>query len=168
MKNIRALIFIFCLVQVTYGAEPSLESVFLDNYFSNVTLSPGRITLTARVRVHFDKEDESSRLLERGETISLTPGFTEVHFVGRHDWISIKRIGSGNEYELTSAFDHRPFGKELEESKYHLIFSPTELVFKGVVPTVVGGKGSPVLWGLVAVLIVVALGLSWFLFRRRK
>jgi hypothetical protein len=98
----------------------------------------------------------------------LTPGFSEVIFAEHHSWISIKRIGSGDLYELTSAFDARSFGKELKEKKYHLIFSPTELVFKGAVPTVVGGKGSPALWSIIAVLIVIALGTSWFLFRRRK
>jgi hypothetical protein len=167
MKNIRALMFIFCLVQVTYGAEPSLESVFLDKYFSNVTLSPGRITLTSGVRVNYFREGESSRLLESGETLVLTPGFSEVIFAEHHSWISIKRIGSGDLYELTSAFDARSFGKELKEKKYHLIFSPTKLEFRGAVPTA-AGEGAPALWSIIAVLIVIALGTSWFLFRRRK
>lgn len=168
MKNTRVLMFIFCFVQASYGAQPELESVFLGRYFSNVTLSPGRITLTTGVRVNYFREGESSRLLERGETIVLTPGFTEVIFAERHSWIAIKRIGTGDLYELTSAFDFRSFGKELEEKKYHLLFSPTELEFKGAVPAAVDGKGFPVPWGLVVVLIVVALGMLWFLVRRRK
>lgn len=167
MKNVKALMFIFCFVQAIYGAEPELESVFLGRYFSNVTLSPGRIALTSGVRVNYFREGESSRLLERGETLVLTPGFSEVIFAEHHSWISIKRIGSGDLYELTSAFDARSFGKELKEKKYHLIFSPTKLEFRGAVPTA-SGEGSPALWSIIAVLIVIALGTSWFLFRRRK
>ena len=167
MRTIRALILVFCLVQASYGAQPELESVFLGRYFSDATLSPGRITLTTGVRVNFVKEGEPSRLLEAGETISLTPGFSEVIFAEHHSWISIKRIGSGDLYELTSAFDARSFGKELKEKKYHLIFSPTKLEFRGAVPTA-AGEGSPALWSIIAVLIVIALGTSWFLFRRRK
>jgi len=117
MRTIRALILVFCLVQASYGAQPELESVFLGRYFSDATLSPGRITLTTGVRVNFVKEGEPSRLLEAGETISLTPGFSEVYFAERHSWLMIRRIGHGNLYELTSAFDFRSFGKELEEKK---------------------------------------------------
>lgn len=172
MKNIRALMFIFCLVPASYGAEPELKSV-LGKYFSNVTAAPGRITVTldpngARISyVNYDKGGRVSVLLERGETISLTPGFSEVHFVEGHGWISIKRVGSGDLYELTSAFDARSFGKELEEKKYHLVFSPTKLEFKGAVPTA-GGERSPALWSIISLLIVMALGTSWLLCRRRK
>lgn len=167
MKNIRALMFVFCLVQSSYGTEPELESVFLSRFFTNVTLTPGRITLTTGARVNFFKEGQPTRLLERGETITLTPGFSEVFFAERHSWFAMKRIGSGDLYELTSAFDARSFGKELEEKKYHLIFSPDKLEFRGAVPTA-GGEESQARWGIVAVFIVIALGMSWFLVRRRK
>jgi hypothetical protein len=167
MRTIRALILVFCLVQASYGAQPELESVFLGRYFSDATLSPGRITLTTGVRVNFVKEGEPSRLLEAGETISLTPGFSEVYFAERHSWLMIRRIGPGNLYELTSAFDFRSFGKELEEKKYHLLFSPTELEFKGAVPASVGEKESSALWIIIAVLIVMALGMRWLLFGRK-
>ena len=167
MRTIRALILVFCLVQASYGAQPELESVFLGRYFSDATFSPGRITLTTGVRVNFVKEGEPSRLLEAGETISLTPGFSEVYFAERHSWLSIKRLGSGNLYELTSAFDFRSFGKELEEKRYHLLFSPTELEFKGAVPASVGEKESSALWIIIAVLIVMALGMRWLLFGRK-
>ena len=170
MKSIRLVMFMFCFVQASYGAQQELESVFLSRFFSDVTATPGRITLTlhpGRGRIHYYKDSEHSRLLEPGETISLTPGFSEVHFVERHSWISVKRIGSGDLYELTSAFDFRSFGKELEEKKYRLLFSPTELEFKGAVPTAAGKIESSALWSIIAVLIVIALGLRWLLLRRR-
>ena len=170
MKSIRSVMFMFCFVQATYGAQQELESVFLSRFFSDVTATPGRITLTLHPgggRIHYYKDSERSRLLEPGETVSLTPGFSEVHFVERHSWISVKRIGSGDLYELTSAFDFRSFGKELEEKKYRLLFSPTELEFKGAVPTAAGKIESSALWSIIAVLIVMVLGLRWLLLRRR-
>ncbi len=124
--------------QASYGAEPELESV-LGRYFSNVTASPGRITVTldpSRTRIHYYKDSDRVRFLEKGETISLTPGFAEVSFVERHSWIYIQKIGSSNVYEVTSAVDFRSFGKDLEERKYTLLFSQTELVFKEGSPSV--------------------------------
>lgn len=141
MKKIATVLLMLCFVQALCGAGPEIEPI-LGRYFSNVTASPGRITLTVKVlRIHFDlKFDEegnnSFKLLEKGETISLAPGFAEASFWGRHSWISIKRVGSGNIYEVISASDLRSFGKELEERKFTMLFSQTELVFKEGSPNV--------------------------------
>ena len=135
MKKITTVLLMLWFVQSSSGAEPELKSV-LGKYFSNVTAAPGRITVTldpngVRISyVNYVKDGRVSVLLEKGETISLAPGFSEVHFVEGHSWISIKRVGSGNVYEVTSAIDARSFGKELEETKYTLLFSQTELEFK--------------------------------------
>lgn len=138
MKKIITILIVLLYTQASYGAEPELESV-LGRYFSNVTASPGCITVTldpVRTRIHYYKDSDRVRFLEKGETISLTPGFAEVSFVERHSWIYIQKIGSSNVYEVTSAVDFRSFGKDLEERKYTLLFSQTELVFKEGSPSV--------------------------------
>lgn len=138
MKKITTILITLWYAQASCGAEPELESV-LGRYFSNVTASPGRITATldpSRTRIHYYKDSDRVRFLEKGEIISLTPGFAEVSFVERHSWIYIQKIGSGNVYEVTSAVDFRSFGKELEEKKYTLLFSQTELVFREGSPSV--------------------------------
>lgn len=137
MKKLSIVLLMLCFVRAAFCSEPELKTVL--KYFSNVTAAPGRITATIDpngVRILYVKDDSVGVLLEKGETISLTPGFEEVRFVERHACISIKRVGSGNVYEVRSAFDASSFGGELEEEKYTLLFSETEFEFKEGSPSV--------------------------------
>ena len=76
MKKLSIVLLMLCFVRAAFCSEPELKTVL--KYFSNVTAAPGRITATIDpngVRILYVKDDSVGVLLEKGETISLTPGF---------------------------------------------------------------------------------------------